>query len=362
MKNLKINIIFEFHEGPWGGGNQFLNALKKNLEKRGLYETDPTKANCFIFNSHHYINKVLKIKMNNQGKIFIHRIDGPTYLTKKAQPKLDHLIYDLNRYIADGTIFQSFWSKRENYSYGLSNTSYTKVINNAPDNNIFFPLENKMIKNWKNKKCNIITSSWSTNMDKGFKLYQYLDNHLNFNEYSMIFVGNSPISFKNIKHISPVNSHEMANLLRESDIYVTGALHEACSNSLLEALNCGLPCIAINNASNLEILKDRGEVFETFEECLEKIQIVKNNYEKYRKKIVISDFEETSNRYYSFVNYIYSLQSSSRIINKKLRLFDYYKIIIKSLFLHILTINFLFYEFLRIISDLKVKISSIPKK
>ena len=130
LNELKINIIFRFHEGPWGGGNQFLKALKKNLEKRGLYETNPSKTNCFIFNSHHFIEEILSIKMKNQDKVFFHRIDGPTYLTKRIQPKLDFKIYELNRYIADGTIFQSAWSERENLLYGFKNTSFLKVINN----------------------------------------------------------------------------------------------------------------------------------------------------------------------------------------------------------------------------------------
>ena len=34
MADLKINILFRFHEGAWGGGNQFLKALKKNSWKK----------------------------------------------------------------------------------------------------------------------------------------------------------------------------------------------------------------------------------------------------------------------------------------------------------------------------------------
>lgn len=34
---MKIHILCEFVEGPWGGGNQFLKALRRYLRKKGVY-------------------------------------------------------------------------------------------------------------------------------------------------------------------------------------------------------------------------------------------------------------------------------------------------------------------------------------
>jgi glycosyltransferase involved in cell wall biosynthesis len=355
MKNLKINIIFDFKEEVAGGGYQFLKALKGAIIEKGFYENNPLKANCFLFNSHHNIARVLSIKSKKQDNIFIHRIDGPTYLTKRKQPKLDFKIYELNRYLADGTIFQSNWSERENYVYGLEKTSFTKVINNAPNSKIFFPIKNKKIKDGKNGKCRLVATSWSTNMNKGFKLYKFLDNNLNFKEFSMIFIGRSPISFKNIKYIRPVDSEKLADYLRNGDIYISGAINEACSNSLLEALHCGLPCVVINNASNPELVKNGGELFNNFSECIEKIELIRDNYENYRNKKSIRDLEKITKSYIDFIKSIHNLKISKKYKPKKLRNFEYYKILFKNNLFQISKLKIIIYEFFRIISTIMRK-------
>lgn len=60
-----------------GVSNQFLKVLKKQFIKKKVYEPNPKKANCILFNSHHNIDKILRLKYKSQDKIFIHRIDGP---------------------------------------------------------------------------------------------------------------------------------------------------------------------------------------------------------------------------------------------------------------------------------------------
>ena len=91
----------------------------------------------------------------------------------------------------------------------------------------------------------------------------------------MIFVGNSPISFKNIKNIKALKPDKLADLFRKCEIYITGAKNEACSNSLVEALHCGLPSVVINNASNSELVKNGGELFNTYEGCIKQISSVR---------------------------------------------------------------------------------------
>lgn len=335
MKNLKINITYSFHEGSWGGGNQFLKALRKILIKKGYYENNPNKADCILFNSHHNIEKVLQLKLDNQNKIFVHRIDGPLYLIRNNELNIDNKIYKLNNLIADGTILQSKWSQRKNHSVGLKRNIFETVIMNASDRATFFPKKNTPPKVRENNKWKLVAVSWSKNFNKGFDLYHYLDENLDFNKYSMIFVGNSPISFKNIKYIKPVESYELANLLRESDIYINGSKNDPCSNSLIEALTCGLPAVALNDGGHPEILKKGGEVFNTFEECLIKIQLVKDNYEKYRNNISIPSIEEIFELYINFIKEIYKHYLSKNYRIKKLGIFSYYKILLMNNLLQI---------------------------
>ncbi len=324
MKTLKTHIIFDFLEEPWGGANQFLKALKSNFEKLRIYESNPSRADCFIFNSHHNIKKILKLKLKNPNKIFIHRIDGPLYIVRNKNYEIDLKIYKLNNLIADGTIFQSEWSKLKNYSLGFKKSTIETVIMNAADNSIFF-YNNNDLRNSKKKKFRLVANSFSRNFNKGFDLYQYLDRNLDFNQYSMIFIGSTPISFKNIKHIELIKPNELAKILRKSDIYITGSKNDPCSNSLIEALTCGLPSVVLNDGGHPEILKYGGETFNTFEESIIKIQLIKENYKNYQKKIQAPNINTISERYINFIQRIFILKKLKKYKSKKFRKIDYYR-------------------------------------
>ncbi|KKN06556.1 hypothetical protein LCGC14_1076110, partial [marine sediment metagenome] len=47
--NMKIHILYSFHKGPYGGGNQFLKALKKNLKKLNVYEENIGENLLFLY-------------------------------------------------------------------------------------------------------------------------------------------------------------------------------------------------------------------------------------------------------------------------------------------------------------------------
>ena len=52
--------------------------------------------------------------------------------------------------------------------------------------------------------------------------------------------------------------HDVADLLRASDVFVFPTLHENLSNALLEAMSVGLPVIATSVGGNVEVLKRGG--------------------------------------------------------------------------------------------------------
>src|SRR3989339_667991 len=97
---LKIHIVFKFKNGPWGGGNQFLKALCDEFKKNGIYEDDPAKADAILFNSHHKLKEVLKLKFKYPQKKFIHRIDGPIFLIRGKDFTIDKAIFDFSKKIA----------------------------------------------------------------------------------------------------------------------------------------------------------------------------------------------------------------------------------------------------------------------
>ena len=74
---MKVPIFYRFTEGPWGGGNQFLKALREYFINRGCYVESPKEADVILFNSHHKLKSVLRLKRKYPQKIFVHRVDGP---------------------------------------------------------------------------------------------------------------------------------------------------------------------------------------------------------------------------------------------------------------------------------------------
>jgi glycosyltransferase involved in cell wall biosynthesis len=297
LTQIKVFIHTEFAEGPWGGGNQFLKALKNEFRKRNCYTENPKKAGVILFNSHHYLDEIICLRRKFKDKLFVHRVDGPMAYRGKSGEELDKDVFKVNFLVADGTVFQSEWSRRECYRKGMKKNSLEAVIHNASDPELFFPLPKKEPAG---EKIKLISTSWSNNPDKGFDIYHYLDEKLNFENYDMTFVGRPDGQFSNIRMISPVSSKDLAEHLRQEDIFVFASKFEACSNSLVEALTCGIPAVVRNTSSNPEILGERGLTFHGKEDIIMKIKAVANRLDDYRSKQAVAGIEVIAEEYCQF--------------------------------------------------------------
>ena len=321
---MKIYILFDFVDGPYGGGNQFLKALRYEFIRKDCLADNPENTNVVLFNSHHCLSEVIKLKKRYPGKIFFHRVDGPMVYRGENGEKIDKTIFSLNKFIADGTIFQSEWSRLESYKQGMLKNNYETVIHNAPDPEIFFPSSNGQ-KN-PSGKIKLIATSWSDNPGKGFDIYHFLDKNLDFKMYEMTFVGRVDRQFKNIKMIPPVSSSNLAAHLRQHDIFVFASKLEACSNSLVEALNCGLPSVVMNTSSNPEILDEKGLTFDGKEDILAKIKMVADNLDYYNNKLNMPSIEEITENYCQFFEAIFSDIRNGVYRTKRLRFFEVMKL------------------------------------
>lgn len=286
----------EFKSGPWGGGNQFLKALKEELIKKKVYTNYPENSNVAIFNSHHEIKNVIKYQKKYPEKLLIHRVDGPMSYRGKSGKNIDKKIFNINSKICDGTVFQSNWSKKENLINGMKVDENSIVIHNAPNPNIFFPSK----QNNKNKKIKLIATSWSNNPSKGFDIYHLLDNNLDFDLYDMTFIGRTDKPFKNISFLEPHPSNDLAEKIRNHDIFIFASKIEACSNSLLEAIHCGLPAVARNTSSNPEVLGKNGELFNDETDVMEKINLVSSKLNEYKKNLKYETLETIADKYIDY--------------------------------------------------------------
>jgi hypothetical protein len=74
---MKVYIAYETTDTPWGGGNQFIRALKNNLTKRNIITNNPQEADIILFNSHHHVEEVLSLKSSYPSKKFVHQYVRP---------------------------------------------------------------------------------------------------------------------------------------------------------------------------------------------------------------------------------------------------------------------------------------------
>ncbi len=316
----------------WGGANQFINYLKKELIKRKIYTSNVKKADIILFNSFENINDLISLKQTQPNVKFIQRIDGLTQLYNNRFDKRDLLSFFLNQEVACATIFQSNWSKRKNIEIGKIKKKYQTVIINSVDENIFYKTKRK-----KNKKLNIISVSWSDNINKGFRTMEWLDKNLNFDRFNYTFVGNTPIKFKNIKIMNPIDSKSLNKKLNSCDIFISPSKNEACSNAIIEAKACGLVTFVLNDGGNPEIVKNKKLLFYDKKDLFKKL----NNFkiQNYKKK---DSSEKTIEKYISFFKKI----NSKKFNNLKFTHFKFLKLKFLQLVVFLLSFISRFYNLL----------------
>ena len=103
--------------------------------------------------------------------------------------------------------------------------------------------------------------------------------------------------FTNIRHIDAVPSKQLADILRQHDIYVSVSLHEPCSNALLEALSCGLPALYRDDGGNPELVSFGGLPFKDELDILEKLDRLAVNYESFSHLIFLRSIDDIAARY-----------------------------------------------------------------
>lgn len=261
-----ISIFHDFVPPPYGGGNQFLWGLRRELERRGWRiennSISPTTRAC-LYNSFNFDVDRLAV-MRRGGCRMVHRVDGPVTAYRGIDEGIDRQVWKVNHDSADVTVFQSNYSWRKHEEMGLQ-FRQPHVIRNAADPAIFHARDRRPFLD--GPRVRLIASSWSANVNKGAEVYEFLDRHLDFARFEFTFVGRTPVRFTNVTTVPPVGSEGVAAHLRSHDIFVIASRNEPCSNALIEALSCGLPVAYLDSGSHAEVVGEGGVPFRTPDEA-----------------------------------------------------------------------------------------------
>lgn len=292
----EIAVVHEFHRPPYGGGNQFLLALCGELQRRG-HDVGANRiggrTRACLFNSFNF--DVRRIAGLDPAKIRrVHRVDGPVGTYRSTDHAVDRKISETNLRHADATIFQSRYSMDAHRALGLEFRSPVAIVN-AVDPALFHP--HGRVPWDPGRKVRLITTSWSDNPNKGFAVYQWMEENLDPARYEYTFVGRSPVRFARARTTAPVASRELGEILRQHDVYVTASLHESCSNGLLEALACGLPALYVESGSNGELVGEGGVGFRETTDIPGRLDGLVRAYPETQAAIRMASLAEVADKY-----------------------------------------------------------------
>jgi glycosyltransferase involved in cell wall biosynthesis len=286
---MKICIAHKIVRGPWGGGNSFSEQLSLFLTKKGHYvvsdfvpgidvilliDPRPTETHTFQM-AMDYKEKYPNVKI-------IHRVNDTDKARPYAEPVREDFFIEINKE-TDHTIFISEWVRDHYINRGFDADHNHTVIINGCSSEYYYPKEN-VVRN----PVNLITHHWGDGPLKGFDIYNYLDIALKDQPVNFTYLGryNKNYHPKNINLIPPQSPKEIGNILRENDIYITGARWEACGMHHIEAACCGLPILYHEDGGAVpEVCKNHGVGFHDTDSMFRGMQKLIDGYENYRSSI-----------------------------------------------------------------------------
>jgi glycosyltransferase involved in cell wall biosynthesis len=297
---MKISFGSEIVTGPWGGGNLFLINLKNYLTSNGhqvVFGLDDKDVDIILFTDprtgrgstslisskdvkkyKRYINKYVKV---------IQRINE---CDERKNTKKINKLYLKSSEVADHVVFVSEWLRKIYLDLGMEKEK-TSVIMSGSDTLIFNSIG--ATKKPVNRKFKVLTHHWSSNWMKGFELYLQLDKKLSEptlkNKIEFTYIGNvdKKYEFSNTNILQPLSGLELAEEIKNHDIYITGSLNEPSGNHHIEAALCGLPILYFNSGGIPEYCQGYGlEIdMENFEEkilyMIDYFDIFKNKMKNY---------------------------------------------------------------------------------
>lgn len=298
-----IAINQQPYDGPWGGGNRFLQAMVADLTAHGhqivhqlsgaidiilMVETRIRSPNV-TFDA----GGILRYLVRHPDTIVVHRINECD--ERKGEKFITHKLLRAN-YAADLTVFVGSWLMDlpawKNYD-----RSKATVILNGADEQVF---HSNGFALWDGHgPIRLVTHHWGAHRFKGFDVYEKIDALLNdvdfAAQFSMSYIGKLPkdYTFKNIKMVPPLNGTELAGALRSHHAYISGSINEPGGNHQNEGACCGLPILYRNSGCMPEYCKDYGIGYNGVDDVAVALHSLREHYVDSTEKIKLYPHKAT---------------------------------------------------------------------
>ena len=291
-----LALFHDFEPAPSGGGHQFLRALVRELEGRALdVEHDRISGGtpACLFNSFNFDFARLRRFARDDCRM-VHRIDGPIGVYRGFDDGTDARIAEINAELADATVLQSEYSFRKHAELGIE-LREPVVVRNTVDPAIFHPPATR--EPLEGRPLRVIASSWSQNPRKGSDVLAWLEREMNPARVAVTFVGQTSEELGRVRRVGPLDSHGVAQLLREHDVYLAPSRDDPCSNALVEALACGLPAAYLDSGGHPELVGGGGLPFREPEELPGVLARLADDLEGFRARIAVPAIADVADAY-----------------------------------------------------------------
>jgi glycosyltransferase involved in cell wall biosynthesis len=293
-----IAVFHDFEPPPAGGGHQFLRALVGELQGRGLaveHDRISGHTRACLFNSFNFDFARLRRFARGESRM-VHRVDGPIGAYRGFDDGTDRRIQSINAELADATVLQSRYSLAKHAELGIELRDPV-VISNTVDPSIFRPADSPDPLD--GRPLRVIASSWSSNPRKGADALVWLDRNLDTATIQVTFCGQSSQQFERIRHLGPLDSHGVATLLRQHDVYLAASRDDPCSNALLEALASGLPAAYLDSGGHPELVGDGGLPYREPEDLPDVFARLSAGLDAFRAAIRVPSIADVADAYMS---------------------------------------------------------------
>lgn len=294
---MNIALGIKIQQGPFGGGNQFGEALREYLVKHGhnvffdlrepnldlILMTDPrTSMQSVAFGPLQIMRHVQRV---NPSVLLVHRINECD--ERKGTKTLNRFLSTANN-IMDHTVFISSWLEQLHQKQHPFAKSQSVILNGA-DRSIFSYQKHRLPSD---RKIRLVTHHWSGNWNKGWDVYSHLDHLLATtnlgNRLTFSYIGNVPAqaSLQAIQVIPPKSGSELARELHRHDLYITASINEPAGMHHIEAALCGLPLLYRMSGALPEYCHGYGVPFQDTSDVERSFETLIASADQYADKLV----------------------------------------------------------------------------